>query len=706
MSVLNPRIPVTINLYREDLNTTTIEAIRTRSTPVDAKRRSVTSMKGLLPLALPNSCNNPSNNALTEGTMEAKIDEYLPEMLARDLEISSAVFAAKNMTAGTPAMSLVFDDEDTTMPCPGRILISPYPAGLARVQTLGAIEERHSLVSFTEHQLYISDEASSDVESISGTEASGGIEPPSIRLREQSIVTAATSLTSNSGNPPSPKDLMSLDRSQGYSWIDIDSDDDGDLEEEVPPEEQPGALSPRPPSPPSFDSSFFFGGHSRDASRSSRATLPQKTRSNSGGPLSLPCRKHSVTSIDIPLRGTSLSHTTRGSLSKCDFTLRTRESRTSIDTRHRTRQHSRNSFTYDQDSILEKCEEPERKSYELDDKYIDLELEEERIMNGELPPLRRPNTIYLQESPPLSPLPSVQAWLDESNAAFPSQSLGEDLAKAVPLPPDIIETLRVSIACFPETMLLSSSLTIETIRTYSRKVRQPSHDVWRDSLMPDPIPHHHRKSIWRKVVSHGRESLNARLHRTQPQLENDDILNRPSQEAPSPWSSLRHIFRNCSEYICDALYAHIVAYNYISRIPRPQPPQLNRASVMVTNQSQKEDIPKKAATLLGLGASQPQQQTPPAVGRFTKKLGSPLTGWGFGKDHMSTNAPPSAQLDNTTRNIESGLMRCIVRLIATAKMMSKDNPGEEKMVDVEPSEVDLIFVRSLCEIVRIAEEAA
>lgn len=638
--------------------------------------------------------------------MEAKIDEYLPEMLARDLEISSAVFAAKNMTAGTPAMSLVFDDEDTTMPCPGRILISPYPAGLARVQTLGAIEERQSLVSFTEHQLYVSDGTSSDVESISGTEASVGIEPPSIRLREQSIVTAATSLTSNSGNPPSPKDLMSLDRSQGYSWIDVDSDDDGDLGEEIPTDEQPVALSPRPPTPPSFDSTFFFGGHSRDASRSSRATMPQKSRSNSGGPLSLPRRKHSVTSIDIPLRGTSLSHTTRGSLSQCDFALRPRESRTSIETRRRIKQRSRNSFAYDQASIMEKSEEPERLSIEIDDRYIDLELEEERIMMGELPPLRRPNTVYLQESPPLSPLPSVQAWLDESNATFPTQSIGEDLAKAVPLPPDIIETLRVSIACFPETMLLSSSLTIETIRTYSRKVRQPSHDIWKD-LAPDPIPHHHhRRSIWRKVVSHGRESLSARLHRHQPQLENDDILNRPSQEAPEPWSSLRHIFGNCSEYICDALYAHIVAYNYISRIPRPQPPQPNRASVMVTNQSQKEDIPKKAATLLGLGASEPEPQTPPAVGRFTKKLGSPLTAWGFGKDHLSANAPPSTQPDNTTRNIESGLMRCIVRLIATAKMMSKDNPGEERFVDVEPSEVDMIFFRSLCEIVRIAEEAA
>ena len=697
MSVLVPKLPVAIYLYREDSNTTP-EATRKRNPSIEAKRRSVSSMKGLMPLALPTSCNTSTSSIPTDGIMEGMID-YLPEMLARDLELSSDIFTAKNMTAGTPSMSLLFE-EDGSSPrtCPGRILISPYPSTLARIQTLGAIEERDSMVSFTEQQLYATDVTSSDSDSISGTEASVGIEPPSIRLREQSIDTAATSLTSNSGNPPSPKDLMALDRSQEYSWFDIDSDDedDGDVDNEAPTEDRPVALSPRPPTPPSIDGHFYITGHCREVSRSSVTTFHSRTRTNSSGQISLHGRKHSVNSIEVPLRGTSLSHTTKGLESIADLKINRRESRTSIERRRRNLHLIRNSFSFDDELKTEKygaMEKPEQDS-------IDLEVES--IMTMDLPTLPRPNTVYLKQTPPPSPLPSVQAWLDESNAPYPSQLLGEDLAKAVPLPPDIIETLRVSIACFPETMLLSSSLTIETIRTYSRKVRQTSHDGWRDTIMVDPIPNNNRKSIWKKVVSHGRDSLAHRLHRTLP-LETGDS-ETSNTGASTPWSSLRHVFGSCSDYICDALYAHIVAYNYISRVPRSQPPSNNRTSLIAPKQSQKDDIPKKAASLLGLSA--PQPTTPPAAGRFTKKLSSPLNAWGFGKDHMSAGSTTVATKDNTTRNIESGLMRCIVRLIATAKMMSKDGTEEERLVEVEPSEMDMIFVRSLCEIVRIAEEAA
>lgn len=707
MSVLAPKIPVAIYLYREDPNVTPEPARKISS--VESKRRSVSSMKGLMPLALPTSCNTTSNSTPID-IMDSMID-YLPEMLARDLELSSDVFAAKNMTAGTPSMSLLFEeDESSPRTCPGRILISPYPSTLARVQTLGAIEERDSLVSFTEHQLYATDVTNSDLESISGTEVSVGIEPPSIRLREQSIITAATSLTSNSGAPPSPKDLMSLDRSQGYSWIDIDSDedeDDGDIDDEAPTEERPVALSPRPPTPPSIDGHFYITGHSREVSRSSTTTYQSRTRTNSGGPVSLHRSKHSVNSIEIPLRGTSLSHTTKGLESIADLQISRRESKMSIASRRKNLQLARKSFSFDDEVRVERYETLERIPQESDRDSIDLELDS--LADMDLPPWPRPNTVYLQKSPPPSPLPSVQAWLDQSNPQYPSQLLGEDLAKTVPLPPDIIETLRVSIACFPETMLLSSSLTIETIRTYSRKVRQTSHDGWRDSLMADSVPiNTNRRSIWKKVVSHGRESLAIRLQKSLPPLDNGD-LETSNHRAVAPWSSLRHVFSSCSDYICDALYAHIVAYNYISRVPRSQPPQPNRASVMASKQqSQNEDIPKKAATLLGLSA--PQSPSPPAVGRFTKKLSSPLTVWGFGKDQMSSsssgNTATAAQHDNATRNIESGLMRCIVRLIATAKMMSKDGAEEERLVEVEPNEVDMIFVRSLCEIVRIAEDAA
>ncbi|CAK7231171.1 hypothetical protein SCUCBS95973_007820 [Sporothrix curviconia] len=44
----------------------------------------------------------------------------------------------------------------------------------------------------------------------------------------------------------------------------------------------------------------------------------------------------------------------------------------------------------------------------------------------------------------------------------------------MPLPREVVDTLRVSVSCFPETMLSLSSFSIQTIRSYSRKVRHRS----------------------------------------------------------------------------------------------------------------------------------------------------------------------------------------------------------------------------------------
>jgi hypothetical protein len=149
----------------------------------------------------------------------------------------------------------------------------------------------------------------------------------------------------------------------------------------------------------------------------------------------------------------------------------------------------------------------------------------------------------------------------------------------------------------------------------------------------------------------------------------------------------------------------MVAYNYISRVPRSQSLPLNRASTVSSKKSQNDDIPKKAASLLGLDS--PQLPGPPNGGRITKKFSSPLTAWGFGKDEMSpVGGALSAAQDNTTRNIEAGLLRCIMRLIGTARMMAEEGGGEDRLMEAELQEADMIFVRSLCEIVRISEETA
>ncbi|KAF5023454.1 hypothetical protein F66182_4499 [Fusarium sp. NRRL 66182] len=649
-------------------------------------------MTDLLPLALPNT-RSDSPELFGQQTIDDMMDCF-PEMLARDLERSSSVFAAKNMTAGMPSGPVWFAEEQGSrrnMSTRGRILTSPYQSGSVRVQTLGSIEERRSIVSFLGNREYSAEETESDEESVSSTGSAEGVEIPSIKLREQSIVTAATSLTSASGNPPSPKDVLFLERGHDHSWIDIDSDDDDEeaeleVQEDIATPKETAALSPRPPTPantePTFDITVMMEAPKPRLHRAGSCTDEPKRQHK---------RQHSVKSMDpptIPPRKTSLTCTT----DSLDTAPRPRTPISDSPTGPESHGYTKQSPFYqrfrdeaDNNTILLKS----------DFGSIELEIEDEENYMDHYPPpppLSRPDTVYIEQTPPPSPLPTVESWLDGSNPPCLPQIPVDDLAKAVPLPPDIIETLRVSIACFPETMLLSSSLTTETIRSYSKKVRHPP-NIWVEPST-DSSTLHPRRSIWKKVVSHGREPAGPRRQRS----HHENGPHSGGAASPAPWAPLRHVFAGCSDYICDALYAHIVAYNYVSRVPRSQPSG-KRASTS-DSKSQGDNIPKKAASLLGL--SPPQSNPAPNVGRFTKKFTTPLTAMGFGKEEVST----ATVQDNATRNIESGLLRCISRLVATAKLITEEGSGEERLMDTEPREVDMIFVRSLCEIVRLSEEAS
>ncbi|KAM0197424.1 hypothetical protein ACHAPA_001390 [Fusarium lateritium] len=701
MSVLAPRIPVAIYLYRQDPSCF-LEASRSSSTSSSpSKRRSVSSMTGLLPLALPSPRSDTPGILLDEEAMDDMMDCF-PEMLARDLESSSSVFMSKNMTAGMPSGPVWFAESQINsrnISPNSRIITSPYQSGSVGVQNLGSIEERQSMVSFLEYRGQADEECESDEESISSTEsAPGAIDIPSTRLREQSIVTAATSLTSASGNLPSPKSLLPHERGHEDSWIDIDSDDDDEVasavREQLVTPKGAVALSPRPPTPPNAEPTFDITVMMEAPGR--RLHRAQSCIDESSKHIHQHKRQISAKSMDapaIPPRKASLTCATDPLDASPILRIPVFDSRILPDNHGYTNQSP--SYTHrfrdetDNNTILLKS----------DFGSIELEIEDEDTYMDHYPsppPMSRPDTVYIEHTPPPSPLPTVESWLDDSNPPCLPQIPVDDLAKAVPLPPDIIETLRVSIACFPETMLLSSSLTVETIRSYSKKVRHPLPDIWADPAT-DSSTLHPRKSIWKKVVSHGRDSSSTRRHRLHSYDSNTHSA-AAAAPSPVPWASLRHVFSGCSDYICDALYAHIVAYNYVSRVPRSQPSG-NRASTS-DSKSQSENIPKKAASLLGLVT--PQLHPTPSVGRFARKFSAPLNVIGFGKEETST----ATVHDNATRNIESGLLRCISRLVATARMIAEDGTGEERIMDTEAQEIDIIFVKSLCEIVRLSEEVA
>lgn len=620
------------------------------------------------------------------------------------------------MTAGSPISPspLPFDDlmdkPRAAMHSHRSSHLSPYQSAYMRVQALGAIQERNSMVSFLDQQ---EDDAASDSCSASESDASSVYDaaPPSFLRRHQSIDTNVNSLDSTTARPSSSR-LSPLSFSESSrcessrcmsSWIEADSD----AEEEQEQEEDAGNystalhLSPRPPTPPEFeagiDSKSFGSGnmhkflhrksHSVTGTAVLTTPLPGQYLSNSTAQVWRPnaTRHPKYSQMQYPDSPESLCLP----ISQCTPPVPHLQSLHYSPENGLSRPPSNksigrlvNSHVAEAAPLDDECAQMEYNQFvsSIDSKYAP-----------------RVDSVYIRPSPPPSPLPSVQMCLNGSAQHFSLPFQSDELARVVPLPPDVIETLRVSTACFPETMLLSSSLTIETIRAYSRKARNPAADG-----TPPPSPQGSlplsKQSLWRRVVKRGSQpSPKMRdMH-----ISTTNMLHSPSSsslESPKPWTSIKNIFGNCSDYICDALYSHIVAYNYISALVArfPAPPTAGRSCSPIG--SQHEDIPKKAASLLGLHEA--ATLTSASSIRSAKRLSSIYRG------KEGPSIPSSANQEAALRNIQMELLRCTRRLIATARLMAESETGEEKMIEMEVEDADVLFMRSLCEIVRVNEEAA
>ncbi|PHH91956.1 hypothetical protein CDD83_9595 [Cordyceps sp. RAO-2017] len=650
------------------------------------------------------------SSSSTEEHVGERVDDYFPELLARDLELSTTVFASRRMTAGVPVSSLSFEDRGRHRTC--RMMPAlPYRAASARVQSLGPIEERSSRVSFLNppREQPRADDAASDLDSRSTAQNSEYTMAPSIRQRE-SLMTMATSVASTNWKPSVKS------RRPSSSWIDGDSDSEGhDNEEEL----HHGMTEPRPPTPPESDlepgaqaAKIDLRGHWGY----NETPLHRKSHSVSGGSPRSSRRKLSGGSLEVPLRPASTAgvrgneegeakrhHLPPPLTARRLFPPRAEETsrpgrgrRNAVVSLRPLKKPLHINVEGEPSPVSEDFPEPEADAVQPAIQHMQPALASPTGIGADAAPAPRPG------------LRNVQSWLNGSLQPYPRSMQSDDLTKVVPLPPDAMETLRVSIVCFPETMLLSSSLTIETIRTYSRKVRQPSIELLRSLPVRSPSPESPtqatRKSLWRKVVPYRRGCDVPEpkpKHHHHSGANSIDSTTSGSLSSPKPWESLKHVFGCCSDYICDALYAHIVAYNYVCALVARNPqaaPQVGRRSASGARESQQEDIPKKAASLLGLvGAG---DAAAAGFNRLTRRLGTPLSTWT--KEEMMTIQPTAAA---NHESMQQELLRCISRLVATAKLMAESGTGDETMVRTEVEETDMLLVRSLCEIVRIAEEA-
>ncbi|UNI13631.1 hypothetical protein JDV02_000356 [Purpureocillium takamizusanense] len=684
-------------------------AASTRSRLTSKRPRSVSNMTELIPLRLSTSTlsflSTPSS---TPEPIGDRVDEYFPELLAQDLESSAEIFASRRMTAGTPVLLLSNEDQarirNTRMgPSP------PYLAASARVLSLGAIEERTSRVSFLEQQESQLEATTSDAESRMSSQTSEDMAPPSFRHRE-SVLTAATSVASASWKPSAIRSMPASSPLEN-SWIDCDSDCDSDEMDNC----NIASLSPRPPTPPESDFDSGATGLRKLDMRGSwghgEQTLHHKSHSVCGGsPDSHPRDRASHVSFDLPVRPSSTVGLRRHDR------FEERRSCEAHTTKPSSAHMEQQQISTPQSRRVKQAAQELSQTPETGDKtdpppatkeFLDCEAEATEMIYpaGPLTPLTAmplSETAFARPPSPRPALRSVQSWLNSSLQPCP-RVFNDDMSRVVPLPPDAMETLRVSIACFPETMLLSSSLTIDTIRTYSRKVRQPSLEIVRGPSprtatpeMPSQTP---RKSLWRKVMPHKRSAMAPDVRQRQSHSSGESSvasMSSSAAETPKPWEPLQNVFGSCSSYICDALYAHIVAYNYMSAlVARNSTASGSRGT---PSESQQEEIPKKAASLLGLGGT---GEPGTAFNRHSRRATTSTENWC--REEMVTTQPTAWA---NHENMQGGLLRCVVRLVAAARLMAEKGTSEDTMVGKDVDDVDLVLIRSLCEIVRMAEEAS
>ncbi|KAH6686727.1 hypothetical protein F5X68DRAFT_261744 [Plectosphaerella plurivora] len=700
-------------------------------------------MKQLLPLALPSNCyvlHAQERPFFAHGTMaipEPTMDECnFPEMLARDLDLSSLVFAAKNMTAGPPSRSLAYEEETWHTP-------ATSPRGLHSPALVPPI------VRFKSSNLHDAREASDkqlpdDQVSVSTSSSASGlcfseVEPVS-DARHQSVVTSATSVTGGRNSALSQKRRNSAGHDTNASWIDLEPDlveavEDNDIRsanivipkrpvlQTIVQVDTTTASPQRAATATGEDgrSSDPFANFSKPASRTWSLQLQQHRPFFPGQPL------ESI-EIIVPQRRSSLRNQLEGfnptllgelltQAQAAESSLPPTPIKTTPDAREEE----------EETSVL--TLEDSKNDIQPWFRYVDRDDDDD------------PGDQFLQPgqptSLPLTPTENVQTWLEDSLESIPL----EDQSRRMRLPPEVLDTLRVSTSCFPETMLLCSSLSIETIRSYSRKYKHPAHDGPSRLQTPPPSP---KRWKWSNVLSHRRSasSLRPRDSALRNIPDNHDVAPPPSAPAQPPWPRLRNVFPSGADHLLDTLYAHLVAYTYVSsfcpargaaaaavaskplssELRRPTPRRCStpdRTAAPPTESPRKSkdsnhDIPRKAASLLGLqdatgstvtlnfaNASLPPPSHPPVSHRLLRKRSS------FFDNIRASRLPPQLTAESAPlRELQLALGRCIARIVTALRAGVEGDDAILLLTDEDPkiTEIDPVLIRTLCEMVRCCED--
>ncbi|KAI1466538.1 uncharacterized protein F4812DRAFT_82920 [Daldinia caldariorum] len=702
---------------------------------------------------------------------EPLMDFNLPELLVGDLEESKEIFKARQLTAGAPAPSLAGDGS--------RRRYSLQDGSLSAVDSthlLDVMSKAKSLQNVNEpdtHFFTIRDKShrnSSDSDSTS-SRSSGALMPPSVGTRDASIATTATSVTSEKLEPPNQlklKLVIKEKKQAGQSWMDLDAEDPTSpdrrysminipspaqylslqqnldesrsmsLNSSVP---RPDLTNPPPTSP---------NVPSKASPKESPEMSPDSTKSSGTGEQ----RNRVVSSLICPTpppeRRSSLMHRNYAVLPKINVSslqalpnepLPTqREGKTSSPDRNKPSLAPVRSSNREMDYVTTHRRKGSKTNLPLPEMDISKNESGQCLDTGS------------PEYPDIAPGGiDVESWLESSIDNFPyyAQNKADGGHTPLPLPPDVIETLRICITCFPETMLQCSSLSIETIRSHSRKLRyKSSSPASLYSESPASVESDQSKQTKWKWLPLKRQQSCPTDTPTSPQRagfgENLEPRYSPVWPKRPDWTAIQNLFPTGSDYLCDALYAHLVAYNYITSLcprsvlinpttSRPTsksskssttPSELSlslsidlRTSVDIRASTDGGAIPRKAASLLGLqddpNAPIPE---PPSSRCNTLRTKRSFFGAPRAVSYYEASRPTTAvgnaggrrfgqpdQGEQVLKDLRLGLARCISRLVATLRMTNGSSACSDETGQVKREE-DPDFMRALCEIVRLSEE--
>ncbi|KAL2019597.1 hypothetical protein VTK56DRAFT_9494 [Thermocarpiscus australiensis] len=758
-----------------------------RSAQEYAPRRSVSSMTTLLPLLLSSSAQPTMSGSMPGSSVpdcstsqkmdigDSMAESNLPELLVKDLEASGDIFTLKAMTAGCPSAGLASSDLVDISSLQGLALFHPSDSQLQHpVNCHGLSSPITSGVHFyIQSRDYARQNGIGSSDSFS--DISVGAEPPSIRTRGQSISTAATSITGRSSSlssrkSPSPSPSLPLPSfsergdSPHQTWYKTgdlpgepersaapDRSSDSVQHQTAPKDDDSNTIASLPESPDDLLGVPTTAVVRLPVRRPSRVSRPhtgqvllEKPRVVNISPVmvapklvssstsscygvepattaSKSCESISLEASKTIGRPAGYDSTSRMASAPGMPLLATPKGRTVIDA---------SMGLTSRDQPLHCPHAPSKPPpNRIDESEISSDEETPRTGSKAGPTVPKRNQSLAKLRPRIGG--GAEALSSRPNFTPHPHSVS---AHGIPLPPDVVETLRVSISCFPETMLLSSSLSIDTIRTYSKKIKHRT-DLDRQQENQDNHPGFPSSSPNNMKLT---KRWNVAWLGHLQQQDQYHPVHMPTISFASPvpmkpiWAPIKNVFPAASDYLCDALYAHLVAYNYISslcpppviRRPTTAASSRNRRSNSPDNSARNLKIPEKAASLLGM--RDPVTSTPSRHGYHhqqnyhdrpqARRLFSRRLSHGF-EDIFPRSR--SAGLGNAEapamREIQTGLGRCIGLLIETMKsstamwngaeqelrllMRDREMEGEGQAEGGDP-----VLMRALCEAVRCAEE--